>query len=70
MRNNRDFAVRFFRSHNVKKIMIAGSEDNIALFKAVLPKEFQQKIVGTFTLSMSASHADVLEKIMQLSRGD
>jgi len=68
MRQNRDFAMKFFRTHKVKKIMVAGSEDNVAQFKAILPKEFQQKIAGTFTLGMTASHAEVLEKIMQLTK--
>ena len=68
MRQNRDFAGKFFRTHKVRKIMIAGSEDNVAQFKAILPKEFQQKIAGTFTLGMTASHAEVLEKIMQLTK--
>ncbi len=68
MRHNRDFAVHFFRAHKVRNIILAGSEDNVAQFRTLLPKEFQQKITGTFTLSMSASHADVLEKIMQMSK--
>jgi peptide chain release factor subunit 1 len=68
MRHTRDFAVRFFRAHKVKKIMLAGSEDNVAQFKAMLPKEFQNMLVGNFSLSMSASHADVLNKILQTSK--
>ncbi len=67
-RRIRDFAIQFFTNHHVKKIMIAGSDDNVALFRSSLPKPIQNLIVGTFTLSMSATHADVLHKVMQLSR--
>lgn len=67
LRHIREFALQFFTNHKVKKIMIAGSDDNIAQFKASLPKQIQSMIVGTFTLSMSATHADVLSKILQLS---
>ncbi len=68
LRQIRDFATRFFVTHKVKKIMIAGSEDNIALFKSSLSKQMQAMIVGTFSISMAASHADVLNKILQLTR--
>lgn len=68
MRHAREFAEKFFRAHKIKKIMIAGSEDNIAQFKNGLTKEFQNMIVGTFSLSMTASHADVLSKILQVSK--
>lgn len=67
MRQTREFAMHFFAAHKVKKIMIAGSDDNIALFKAGLPKQYQNMIVGTFSMSMSASHADVLNKILQIT---
>jgi hypothetical protein len=68
LRHIRDFAVRFFNIHQVNKIMIAGSEDNVAQFKSSLPRQIQNKIVGTFSISMSATHADVLNKILQVSR--
>lgn len=68
LRHIRDFAAKFFDSHKVRKIMIAGSEDNIALFKSRLSKQMQAMIVGTFSISMAASHADVLNKILQLTR--
>lgn len=68
MRHTRDFAVNFFRNHQVKKIMVAGSDDNIAQFKAGLSKQYQNMIVGTFSMSMSATHADVLNKILQTSK--
>jgi len=68
MRRTRDFAVRFFNAHKVKRVIIAGSEDNVALFRAALPREFQNKVAGTFSLGMTASHAEVLNKILQLSK--
>ena len=68
LRQIRDFATRFFETHKVNKIMIAGSEDNIALFRARLSKQMQAMIVGTFSISMAATHADVLNKILQLTR--
>jgi hypothetical protein len=68
MRHNREFAEKFFKLHKVNKIMIAGSDDNVAQFKNGLPKEYQSMIAGTFSMSMTTSHADVLNKIMQISK--
>ncbi len=68
VRSIRDFAIQFFKTHQVQKIMIAGSDDNVAQFRASLPKQLQNMIVGTFTMSMSATHADVLNKVLRLSR--
>lgn len=68
LRHNRDFAVKFFQARHVKKIMLAGSDDNVAQFRASLPKPLQNMIVGTFAMSMGASHAEVLQKIIHLTR--
>ncbi|PKO01213.1 MAG: hypothetical protein CVU43_13305 [Chloroflexi bacterium HGW-Chloroflexi-5] len=68
LRHIREFAEKFFRIHKITKIMIAGSDDNIAQFKNGLSKEFQNKIVGTFSMSMTATHADVLSKILQVGK--
>lgn len=68
MRRIREFSEKFFRVHKINKIMIAGSDDNIALFKNGLSKEFQNMIVGTFSMSMTATHADVLNKVLHLTK--
>jgi hypothetical protein len=61
-----DFATRFFTDNNVRRILIGGTEENVALFRSQLPKAWQSLVVGTFPISMVASHADVLEKAMQI----
>lgn len=68
LRRIREFALRFFTTHKVNKIMIAGSDDNVAQFRSSLPKQIQNMVVGTFTMSMAATHADLLNKILAVSR--
>lgn len=63
-----EFAARFFAENNVRRILIGGTEDNIALFRSQLPKAWRSLVVGTFPMSMTASHAEVLEKAMQVGR--
>lgn len=62
-----DFAARFFAENNVRRILIGGTEDNVNPFRAQLPKAWQSLVVGTFPMSMNASHTEVLERAMQVS---
>ena len=57
-----DYASDFFSHHHVRRIMIGGTDDNIARFKEALPKSWQSLVVGEFPMSMSASDSEVLEQ--------
>lgn len=52
----------FFDQHHVRRIMIGGTDDNIARFKDELPKSWQSLVVGEFAMSMAASEDEVLEQ--------
>ncbi|MBN2547532.1 MAG: hypothetical protein JXB15_00120 [Anaerolineales bacterium] len=62
------FATRFFAENGVRRVLIGGTDDNVALFRGQLPKVWQSLIVGTFPISMVASHTEVLEKAMEIGR--
>jgi len=57
-----DIATDFFSQHHIRRIMIGGTDDNIARFKGELPKSWQSLVVGEFPMSMTASHNEVLEQ--------
>ena len=61
-----DSAARFFSANNVRRVLIGGSEDNVAQFRSLLPKSWQSLIVGVFPISMTASHSEVLECAMEV----
>ena len=65
-RNAANAAMRFFAEHKVRRILIGGSEENVAAFRRFLPKRWQSLIVGTFPMDMRASHAEVWRKAMQI----
>jgi peptide chain release factor subunit 1 len=70
-RNIRDvaeFAAHFFSVNNVRRVLIGGTEVNIALLRNQLPKSWQSLIVGTFPMSMTASKLEVLERTMQIGK--
>lgn len=68
MRSAAEIASKFFHDNNIRRIVIAGTEDNIAMFRNNLPKAWQSLIVGGFALSKTASHADILEKAVQIGQ--
>ncbi len=68
MREAADFAARFFNENRVRRVLIGGTDDNVALFRSQLPKTWQSLIVGTFPISMTASHAEVLSRALEIAR--
>ena len=46
--------------------MIGGTDDNVAHFRNYLPKSLQSLVVGSFAMSMTVSHADVLQKVLHV----
>jgi peptide chain release factor subunit 1 len=70
-RNIRDvaeFASHFFSENYVRRILIGGTEENIALLRSQLSKSWQSLIVGTFPMSMTASKEEVLDRTMKIGR--
>jgi len=53
-------ATTFFNRHHVRRIMIGGTDDNVARFRDALPKSWQSLVVGDFPMSMTASIPEVL----------
>lgn len=66
MKDSADFAVKFFEDARIRRILIGGTDDNVAQFRGLLPKAFQSLIVGTFPMSMTANQNEVLAKAMQI----
>ncbi len=63
-----DFAVHFFENNHIRRVLICGSDENIALFKASLPKKWLERVVGSFTASMLESHSEILAKTIQVGK--
>jgi peptide subunit release factor 1 (eRF1) len=62
-----DFATRFFSEKKVRRVLIGGTEDNVAMFRNQLPKAWRSLVVGAFAISMVASHSEVLERAMEIA---
>ncbi len=68
MKETVDFAVRFFEENHIRRILIGGTDDNIAKFRGMLPKAWQSLIVGTFPMAMTASKNEVLERALEIGQ--
>jgi peptide subunit release factor 1 (eRF1) len=68
LREAAELAARFFSKNDCRRILIGGTEDNIAYFRAQLPKSWQSLVVGTFAINMNASQNEVLERALEVGR--
>jgi peptide subunit release factor 1 (eRF1) len=56
------FAAGFFKGNRVRRVLIGGTDENVAQFRTLLPKTWQSLVVGTFPMDMNAGHTQVLER--------
>jgi hypothetical protein len=68
MKEAAEAAIEFFEEHHVRRILIGGTDDNIAHFRNELPKAWKSLVIGSFAIEMTASHTEVLEKTMQIGK--
>jgi hypothetical protein len=58
------FAATFFDEHQVRRILLGGTEESLARFKAHLPRKWQSLVMGSLTIEMTASVPLVMQKAM------
>jgi peptide chain release factor subunit 1 len=68
MRESAEFAARFFSQNDIRRILVGGTENNVALFLSQLPKSWQSLVMGTFPMSMTVSHAEVQARAMEIAQ--
>lgn len=61
-----DFSIRFFEKKHVRRIILCGAEDTLALYKSYLPKAWLSLIVGSFPAAMTASNTEILNRAMEV----
>lgn len=61
-----DYATRFFADKNIRRVVIGGTDENVAFFRSQLPKSWKSLVVGAFPIQLTATTADVLERAMKI----
>lgn len=60
-----DFASRFFSEHNVRRVLIGGTEENVQQFRSRLPKAWQSLVVGSFPINKNANQSEILSRALK-----
>jgi peptide chain release factor subunit 1 len=60
-------ASAFFAGTRVRRVLIGGTEENVARFSALLPKKWQSLVVGSFPIERTAGHVQILEKAKEVA---
>jgi peptide subunit release factor 1 (eRF1) len=68
LKESAEMAARFFNDHNVRRVIIGGTEENVTAFRSHLPKAWQSLVVGSFPISKNASHAEIMERALQVGQ--
>lgn len=68
IKESAEFAAQFFKEKNIRRVVIGGTEDNVALFRSQMPKAWQSLVVGTFPISMTANEQEVLEHALEIGQ--
>lgn len=63
-----ELTTRFFLEKNVRRILIGGTDDNVALFRSQLPKAWQSLVVGSFPISKFANQTEIMAKAMEIGK--
>jgi len=66
MQDAAEKAARFLKTHDVRRVLIGGTQKNVSTFRELLPKSWQSLIVGTFPMSMDAGHDEVQDKALEV----
>ncbi|MDX1687441.1 MAG: hypothetical protein R3248_05600 [Candidatus Promineifilaceae bacterium] len=66
MRDAAEAAARFFARKNIRRLFIGGTNENVAQFREMLPRQLQSCIAGVFPMDMEASEQEVRKRSLEL----
>jgi len=68
MREAVEFSIRFFHDNDIRRIAIGGTDENVSMYRHMLPKAWQSLVVGTFPISMAAAKDEIYERTMEIGQ--
>jgi peptide subunit release factor 1 (eRF1) len=66
LRQAAEEVTHFFEQHDIRRLFIGGTTENVAQFREMLPKRLQSRIAGTFAMSMDAPEHQVRDVALNL----
>jgi hypothetical protein len=62
-----EWADGYLRQHNVTRVVLAGSDANLAALRDVLPRGLQDRVIGQMSLDMNATPAQAWERAFEVA---
>jgi hypothetical protein len=59
IRSEVDKIKTFWERHKPQRLILAGADPTVTLFREALPKHLQEKVIGTFSADMNASDVEI-----------
>ena len=66
LKESAEFAMDFFGEKKVRRILIGGTDENVAQFQSNLHKTWQSLVVGTLSLGMAANQQEILAEAIKV----
>jgi peptide subunit release factor 1 (eRF1) len=66
MKDSVDFAIHFFETNHIRRVLVGGTDENVKLFNSLLPKSWHSLVMGTFPMSMTATLNEVRSRALEL----
>jgi len=61
-----ELTAKFFEGGRCSRIILGGTEQNVAQFQGMLPRDLQERVVGSFPTVMTASETEVLDRSLKI----
>ncbi len=61
-----EFAEEFYRRNNTRRLILAGTEKNVALFRDLLSNRLRSMVIGQIAVDNNASPAEIRSKALKL----
>lgn len=62
-----EMAEEFYRQVNTRRLILAGTEKNVARFRELLSNRLRSMVIGQFNADANASHSDIRDKALDLA---
>jgi peptide subunit release factor 1 (eRF1) len=66
LREAAELTAKFCQGGRCSRIILGGTEQTVAQFQELLPKELQEQVVGSFPTAMTASEAEILDRSLEI----
>ncbi|MCC7352863.1 MAG: hypothetical protein IT330_03825 [Anaerolineae bacterium] len=63
-----ELATRFYTEGRCRRLLVGGQDETVARFQEYLPKALRERVVGTFSIGMNASPAEVKERTLEMAQ--